>query len=144
MKDYKRFSSFWNAFRKAIPNFDETKCWMEKKDSLISGCDICFVWDGELNKLHMYCGDYYIDIWKNYFIEFFDTGNFDYNGYYELYESKDINPEDVGRMFKFPLCSFYGKKFYDHSKKISSFLREYRKNYPNCRIKRVPKPIKLN
>lgn len=139
--EYRFKTSFEKAFKKEVINFDETKIWFEHKNKSHEGSFICFVLDGKLKKLHLYRDSYYIDIWKNYFIEFLNTGDFDYNGYWELYNKSDINPNDKDKIYKFPLCEDLGKQFYPHSKQMQKFLFNYRQNYPNCGIKQVSKPL---
>lgn len=132
---------FWNRFKKAVPNFDETKCWLEKKAGKLF---INFIKDGSLKRCEVYKYQYYIDLWKQHFIEYFETGDFDFNGYYIVYDKKDINPVDIGRVWKFPLISKFGNDCYGHSNESSKFLENYRQDYKNCGMKMIGKPVDYN
>jgi hypothetical protein len=131
---------FEKAFKKAVTNFDETKIWFVYKNGEV---EVCFVWNGKLNKVPMYKEQYAIDIWKNYFIEFLETGEFDYNSYWILYEDNEIAKEDIGKIYKFRLHKEDGNDFEIHSDEMSNFLDNYRKKYKACGIKQVPKPDKI-
>ncbi len=141
MSNFRTKKSFEKAFKLAVTNFNETKIWFEHPSRSHSESKVCFVLDGKLAKLPMYKAQYYIDIWKNHFIEFLKTGKFDYNGYWMLYEDKDIAKSDIGKVFKFPLCNDLGNQFYEHSDEQGEWLDKYRKKYPNCGIKQVTKPL---
>jgi hypothetical protein len=142
-KNYNKVG-FEKAFKKAVTNFDETKIFFSHKSKMYEPSMIEFVLDGKLKKLPMYKTQYNIEIWKNYFIEFLNTGKFDYNAYWKLYENNSINPEDINKIYKFPLCNTRGNEFYEHSNEVSEFLSNYRKKYKNCGIKQVPKPLNIN
>lgn len=142
--EYSQKRSFEKAFKIAVTNFDETKIWFEHKSKSYQGSNICFVLEGKLKKLFIYRTSHHIDIWKNYFIEFLNTGNFDYNGYWKLYDNHLINSNDIDKIFKFPLCENLGHQFYPNSKEMNLFLSAYRINYKGCGIKQVGKPLELN
>lgn len=137
MKDYRTQGAFWKAFQKAVPNFDETKLWLEKKSRHFF---ICFVDSGKLKRCKVYKGDYYINLWKQHFIEFLDTGKFDWNGYHIVYGKSDINRNDIGRVWQFPLISQFGEDTYALSNKGFEFLAKYRERYKNCGMKHIGKP----
>lgn len=137
MKDYRTQGSFWKAFQKAVPNFDETKLWLEKKSRNLF---ICFVDGGKLKRCEVHKADYYIDLWKQHFIEFLDTGSFDWSSYHIVYEKSNINPADVGRVWRFPLITRFGSDTYAITDESMQFLDEYRQRYKNCGMKHIGKP----
>jgi len=141
-KDYNK-AGFEKAFKKAVTNFDETKIFFEHKSKMYLPSKILFIVDGKLNKLSMYKSQFHIEIWKNHFIEFLNTGTFDYNAYWTLYPDNLISKEDVGKIYKFPLCNENGNKFNVHSKELGNFIDNYRKKYKNCGIKEVCKPLNI-
>lgn len=131
-------SGFEKAFKKAVPNFDERLMWfIHKKHETF----ICFVLNNKLSKFRVYREQYKIDLWKQHFIEFFETGLFDYNGYWVFYGNDKIAPEDIDKVYKIPLCVDGCDEFYPHSKELGRFLCNYRIKYPTCGIKLVTKPI---
>jgi len=142
-KSYNK-SGFEKAFKKAVTNFDETKIFFKHKSKMYEPTKILFVLDGKLKELEIYKRQYFIEIYKNYFIEFIETGKFDYNAYWVLYEDDMIAKEDIGKIYKFPMCKSKWNDFYEHSEEMSNFLSNYRKKYKNCGIKQVPKPLDIN
>ena len=140
MGDFKSRASFEKAFKKAVPNFDETKAHFEhSRGGMYNGCHIKFVLGGALKSLHMYYSLYEIDQWKGHFKEFFDTGEFDYNQYWIPYGMEIKSEHLIPR--KLPLCSKLGDDFYIHSKETDKFMKEMRNIYPGCGVKTVGKPI---
>ena len=141
MKDYRTKSAFEKAFKTFVNNFDETKIWFTYINN--HPC-VCFVEDGKLKKFPMYKSEYYIQLdgWR--FIEFLKTGKFPVQSYVMVYDDESINPEDIGKVFEF--ASIDGDldiDEYKHSngrKNATKFLAEYRKKYPNCGMKFLPKP----
>jgi hypothetical protein len=131
--------SFEKAFKLAIPNFDETKIWFKHKAKSYQESEICFVLDGKLKKLPMYKSQDNINLWKNYFIEFLATGNFDYNGYWELYSGNNKSSFD-NNIYKFPLTSKNYNQFNIHTDEMFKFLQEKRAKYGDLGIRQVPKP----
>jgi hypothetical protein len=125
---------FEKAFKTAVTNFDERLIWFTHKGD---NTFVNFVWQDKLQKFRIYRDDYYINIWKQHFIDFINTGEFDYNSYWILYQDHNIAPEDIGKVYKFKMEN----KFNIYSRIYSHFLFEYRKTYPNCGIKQVTKPI---
>lgn len=127
-------SKFEKEFKKAVTNFDERLLWFTYKgtDTFIN-----FVWQNKLCKFKIYRYEHDINIWKRHFIDYINSGEFDFNAYWILYENNDIAPEDINKVYKFPL----EKDFDVHSEELSDFLFNYRKKYPNCGIKTVGKPI---
>lgn len=139
MKDQFRTKvSFEKGFREAVHNFDETKIWFTYHRN--NPC-VCFVLDGKLKKFPMYMSRHSLELYKNHFISFLHTGFFDYNAYWQLYETKDINANDVGKTYIFPMHESSYNQFDAHSKEMSDFLTQYRIKYPNCGIKQVPKTL---
>lgn len=122
-KEYKSFVSFIKAFKKAIPNFDETKIFFEKKGKLYNGINVLFVDDG-LKKLHLYCTDYYIELWKDHFIEFLETGHFDTNCYYEV-----VVNGNVLEYKSFPTISRSDTNYYWCSEPLAEYLSALREKY---------------
>lgn len=135
-------TGFIKAFKKAIPNFDETLCHYEFKK--YNEVKIKFVLNGKLVCLKTYKDQYYIDLWKNHFIEYFNTGVFDYNGYWKIYNCrklKDGSLEDFfidDNVYKIPLCKEFENDFYEHSKELEAL---YRIKHKDLGIKLIPKPI---
>jgi hypothetical protein len=134
-------NGFESYFKKVITNFDETKIWFEHK--LHEKSNICFVLNGKLVKLSLYKNKDSIDLWKNYFIEFLETGNFDMNGYYRLYntDSKGQNKFYISDILTFPLGDDHDKVFGTYSKKSFDYLNQYRKEHGDCGMEQVEKPI---
>ena len=127
-KDYGK-KGFEKAFKKAVPNFNELICHFEHPSRSYEGSKIVFVWQNRLWKFKMYRHDYSINIWKDHFIEFFETGEFDYNAYWKMYDSKQIKGceseqtwvEDI--VYKVPMCSEFGNDFYEHSKELNQMRK---------------------
>jgi len=138
-KDYRTRASFEKAFKKAVPNFDETKLHFEHKVGIGSESKVCFVLDGKLRKFPMYKSSYYINLWKNHFIDFLNTGKFDMNFYVILYKNgkKSID----GIVYKFPFAKFHGNEFYNHSDESMEFLNKVRETTGDCGMETVPKPL---
>jgi hypothetical protein len=65
MGDYNRVG-FEKAFKKAVPNFDETKIHFEHKSRMMDPSKVCFVWQGKLWKCEMYKSQCEIDTWAKY------------------------------------------------------------------------------
>lgn len=137
MSDFRTKTSFEKAFRKAVTNFDETKIWFEHPSKSYNQSKVCFVLDGKLRKFPMYKSQFELDHWANHFIDFLNTGNFDYNGYWRIYG--DFG--EIGEVLKFPLCDQLGNYFYEHSDEMSNYLDDYRKKYGDCGIRLVSKPL---
>jgi len=142
MEQYKNYGkiAFEKAFIKSIPNFDETKIFFNhKKDKT----ELHFIWNKKLHKFPIYRDSYHLDLWKNHFIDFLNTGEFDYNGYWKIYTGEDPNIDiEIGEVLKFKLCNNLGNYFYEHSNELSIYLENYRKTVDkDCGIKLVPKPL---
>lgn len=123
-KDYRTFSSFFNAFKGAVSNFDETRIWVETKGKVYSGLHICFVEDGKLKRCHVYCTDYYLNLWKDHFIEYLETGKFPWFCYCKI-----IVEGQVHEFKKFPLTKNYGNDCYWHSPELNEYLIQLRKDF---------------
>lgn len=141
-KDYNR-TSFEKQFRKQIPNFNELICHFEFKRKSYEPCKIKFVYNNKLYSLEVYKSQYYIDLWKNHFIEFFETGIFDYNGYWIIYGDNQKPVET--KIYKIPLCSQYGNDCYGHSPELQKIWKtkngvKIGKQYG---LKQIPKPDDL-
>lgn len=144
MKDYRTKSAFEKAFRTFVHNFDETKIWFIHRSKSHEKSEICFVEDGKLKKFPMYKSEYNIQLdgWR--FIEFLETGEFPLQHYVMVYDDKDINPEDIGKVFEFEYdnngkCDGF-KMFHYTNTNTSEFLNNYRVRYPRCGMKHLPKP----
>ena len=147
MADYSTFNSFWKAFKKAIPNFDETKCHFEKGAKLYRGGKIKFTINGELRWIGVSCSRYEIERWKNYFIDFFNTGEFDNYSYWKPYtgDHKDsLYPEgDKTWKFKFsdnPKYIKSGGHYYSHTSEFTEWMGAYRLVNGDCGFVEVGKP----
>jgi hypothetical protein len=141
MKHYRTKNAFEAAFKKFVHNFDETKMlFTYSKNEVL----ICFVEDGKLKKFPMYKNEYYIHLngWR--FIEFLETGKFPLQSYVMVYDDKDINPEDIGKVFEFEYVNdgkWEGFEMFNYSNvNTQKFLAEYRVKYPACGMKNLPKP----
>jgi len=139
MDNFKSRRSFEKAFKLTIPNFDETIMHFEHKRKMCEGCDIKFVLDGKLKSMEIGYYQSDIDLWKNHFIEFFETGKFDYNQYWIPYADKKPIMSEHLIPRKIPLCSKFGNEFYIHSSELDSYSDEIRKIYPGCGYKHVGK-----
>jgi HTH-type transcriptional repressor of NAD biosynthesis genes len=137
-KDYRTKKSFEKAFIKAVPNFDETKIHFIHPSSMHDQSKVCFVVDGKLKKFPMYKSSYYVEMWKNHFIEFLNTGKFDMNFYVSIHNGKRSMD---GKIHKFPFVTFYGNEFYDHSDASFALLDHIRKTKGDCGMKTVAKPL---
>jgi hypothetical protein len=139
MKDYRSKPAFEKAFKTFVTNFDETKIWFTYTREIV---DICFVENGKLKKFRMWWkSEHYIQLdgWR--FIEFLETGKFPTQSYVMVYDDESINPEDIGKVFEFDGDTDDEYKQSNGIKKATKFLAEYRKNYPNCGMKFLPKPM---
>lgn len=134
MKDYNK-NGFQTAFKKAVPNFNETICHFEFK-SRGSEVIVVIIWKGVLWKLKIHKSQYYIDLWKNHFIDFFKTGEFDYNAYWKIYKGNGKFIEEA--IYKIPLCKKFGNDFYEHSPELDKLFKKKKNDYG---IKTVPKPL---
>jgi len=138
-------TGFLKAFKKAIPNFDETICHFEFKK--YDEVKVKFVLDSKLVCLKIYKDQYYIDLWKTHFIEYFDTKKFDYNGYWKFYGSKKVKGrllEDYfidNNIYKIPLCKKFGSDFYEHSEDLEKLFKIRENENKDLGIKLIPKPI---
>lgn len=122
-KDYNSFASFIKAFKKAIPNFDETKIFFNKKGKVYKGIDVLFVQD-RLKKRHLYCSDYHINLWKDHFIEFLETGKFDSNCYYKIF----VNSK-VLEYKSFPTVSLHDTDYHWYSSELEQYMTKLRERY---------------
>ena len=135
---------FVKMFKKEVPNFDETLCHFEFGSYNI--VKVKFVLDGKLVCLEIYKDEYYIHLWKQYFIEYFQTKSFDYNGYWRFYTSGE-NLEQIfvdNNVYKIPLCKFYDNDFYGHSPEFRELLIIRENIDIGLGIKHVPKPTDLD
>lgn len=141
MKNYRTKPSFEKAFKTFVTNFDETKIWFTYKSHQAI---VCFVEDGKLKKFPMYKGEYYIHLHGWRFIEFLETGKFPLQSYAMVHSDDVINPEDIGKVYEFefkPDGKHNGFEMFNYSNLNSTnFLSEYRKKYPHCGMKYLPKP----
>lgn len=149
MGDYNK-RGFEKAFKKAVPNFDETKIWFSHKSKMYEPSLVCFVWQGKLWKRELYKNQYHIDLWANHFVDFLNTGEFDYNGYWKVYKSVQVKGGEWesewvdDKIYKFPLCKFGDNDCYEHSKEMNEFFKspEGAKIGRQHGIRLVPKPLK--
>ena len=122
MGDYTK-AKFKKEFIKAIPNFKEHLCFFDFHKKNYEGGTIQLVWHNTVWRMHVYFSQYYIDLWKDQFIEFFETGEFDYNAYWKKYTTvkgdiyKQVFVDDI--VYKIPLCKQYKNDFYEHSESMS-------------------------
>lgn len=130
---------FEKAFRKAVFNFNDSICnFIFQKGS--NEVFLKFILNNKLVTFRCYKDQYYIDLWKNHFIDFFETGNFDYNGYWKIYGGSgkdDVFVDD--KIYKIPLCSRFGRDFCEHHE--SKLKNLYAIKHPDLGIKLIPKPI---
>jgi hypothetical protein len=140
MSDFRTRKSFEKAFIKSVYNFDETKIWFEHPSKMYQESNICFSVNNKLYRLPMYKSQWHIDIWKNHFIEFINTGEFDFNSYWQLYGCK--NKEHEKEIYKFP-CTIKNKGVIEvHSEEMLEFLDKYRKTIDDgCGIQNTCKPL---
>jgi len=139
---------FITQFKKQIKGFDETKIWFEilGKWSCGGTVNICFVINGKLKRCQVYHEQFEIDQWKPHFEEFLQTGKFDFNGYWMLYDDGDgaVDVSDIGKVFMLPLCKNGKNDCYETSPKMEKFLQDYRTKdngiHKNCGIQFVSKP----
>ncbi len=123
MSDYNKVG-FEKAFKKAIPNFNELIAHFKHKRKMYEPSKVVFIWKNTLWKFEMFKSQYEIDNWKNHFIEFFKTGEFDYNGYWKKYttDGRGNNKKFIDdKIYKIPLCKNYGNDFYEHSNSLQEF-----------------------
>lgn len=121
--------AFEKAFKKTVPNFNELICHFEHASRSYEASTIVFVWKNRLWRFKMYRHDYSINKWANHFIEFFETGEFDYNAYWKFYDTKTVAGgkteqfwvDDV--IYSAPLCMKFGSDFYEHSEEFSQMCR---------------------
>lgn len=147
MSDYTK-KGFEKNFKLAVPNFNELIAHFDHKSKIHQPSKIVFIWKNKLWKFEMYKSQYYIDLWKNHFIEFFNTGEFDCNGYWKKYKERNGNNvkflDDV--IYKIPLCSSYSNDFYEYSPELHKFYKTSEAygigNQYGFML--VPKPIKSN
>jgi hypothetical protein len=132
-------NGFETAFKKAVTNFDETRVWFIHKSKSYAPSQVCFVWKNKLCKVNMHKAQYDINLWKNHFIEFLETGEFDYNAYWMIYKEEN---EPIGDVLKFPLCKFYDDEFFTHSPEMNCYLEKYREEVDDSvGIMQVQKPL---
>lgn len=144
MKRVKKLSttSDWEiAFKAAVHNFDPSKIWFEHPRGFSKPSKICFVWNGVLAKFTIHKDAESINVWKNHFISFIESGSFDYNAYWTLYPDPCIAANDCGRKYMFPMKSEVHDHFNPHSKELDQFLLNYRLEYPKANIKLITKPL---
>lgn len=133
-KDYRTFVSFIKAFKEAIPNFDETKIFFEKKSKPYKGLNVLFVQD-KLKKLHLYCSYYYIWLWKDHFIEFLNTGTFDNYCYWKVFVNGNVL-----EYRKFITESRYGTDYNPHSNEVNDYLNWLRDTHgKDSGLEHIPK-----
>lgn len=133
--EIKNKKTFEKKFREAVPNFDANKIWFEYKKY---ETNICFNLHGKLRKLKTFKDEKYIEIWKNYFIEFLETGNFDYNGYWKVYKNRGEFVDDI--VYKFPMRESEYSFFDIHTPEFSKFMSDYRYEHGDSGFAQVPKP----
>ena len=144
MKKIKKLSSTpdWEvAFKAAVHNFDPSKIWFEHPRGFSKPSKICFVWNGVLAKFTIHKDFDSINVWKNHFISFIETGSFDYHAYWTLYPDTNIAANDCGKKYMFPMKSEVHDHFNPHSPELDKFMLNYRLEYPKANIKLITKPI---
>lgn len=123
MSNYNK-TRFEKEFKKAIPNFDETKVSFSYKSRGYEPATINIVWAGKLWHMKMYKFQYGIDLWKNHFIDFFNTGEFDYNAYWRIYGGTDQSIIWIGdETYKASLCKRFGNDFSEHSPEFDELCK---------------------
>lgn len=137
-KDYPRKASFEKAFREYVPNFDECKMWFIYTNGKV---ELRWAENGKLQKFSMYKSEFEIDRWCQHFIEFFETGKFEYAAYWKLTSPKNLPSHmSLDDVHRFPMHESSYDKFCVHSKEMNRFLTHYRHQYGDCGITVVRKP----
>lgn len=136
-------TGFLKLFKKEVPNFDETLCHFEFKR--YDDVRVKFVLDGKLVCLCMYKCKSEIDLWKQHFIEYFETKSFDYNGYWRFYTCGETREQIFvnNNVYKVPLCKSYGDDFHEHSPEFREMFVIRESINMGLGIKHVPKPTDL-
>lgn len=133
---------FIKAFKSAIINFNGNMVHFEKSD--ISGKIKIKVKIGlEFKTLLVYREKFEIELWKNHFLEYFETGEFDMNAYWQPYTSDNSGSRiPFGeKIYKFPVISEFGNDFYESSPQFSGFMNSFRGQHPEVDLgfEQVPK-----
>ncbi len=140
MGDIKRKATFEKLFREAVPN-SEGKIWFQHPSKMYSERKICFMLDGKEEKFLMYMSKEAIEKWKQHFIEFVDTGEFDMNYYCQIYGDK-LPQHVTSAVHKFPFTENYSYKFATHHPRAMKLLRETKYAFGDCGMMTVGKPAR--
>ena len=136
-RDITQKRSFEKAFKAAVPN-SEGKIWFKHPSKSYQARQVCFMLNGKEVTFEMYMNHDSIDLWKEHFNEFVETGVFDTNFYCQVYGS--INESANKKIHKFPFTSLGSNKFYAHHPDGSKMLTEARELYGDCGLRTVAKP----
>ena len=95
--NFLRRDQFENAFKNAVVNFDPFRLVFIHATQSNHGTDICFEYEGKLVKFKLNRTQEAINKFANHFIEFMQTGIFDFNLYYQIQDIR--NNEFVGNVY---------------------------------------------
>ena len=138
MGDIKQKRSFEKAFRAAVPN-SEGKVWFYHPNKSYSQRKVMFMLDGKEVHVPMYMSHDSIEQWKQHFIEFVETGEFDRHFYCQVYG--DNLPQHVTKkIHKFPMTETNYDKFSCHNTDAFKMLEGVREKYGDAGMKTVAKP----
>lgn len=138
MGDIKRKATFEKIFRAAVPN-SEGKVWFKHPSRMYQERKVCIMLDGKEVFIPMYMSKDRIEQWKQHFIEFVETGEFDRHFYCQIVG--DNLPQHVTKkIHKFPMTELGSNKFYCHNQEAMKMLTEVRERYGDAGLEVVAKP----
>ena len=100
---------------------------------------VCFMLDGKEVYVPIYMNVSSIEQWKQHFIEFVETGEFDKHFYCQVY-GDNLPSHVTSKVHKFPMTSLGANKFYCHNPDAMRMLNKVREDHGDAGIETVPKP----
>ena len=145
--DQLTLSQFTYYFKEAVPNFNFAKISISESIEPYE-VRIIFVLDNKLQFICLHRSKRAIHLWKNHFIEYFTTGNFDFYSYWQVFTDAtltkpDLIIENTSSVFKFPLPPTELITTSILSDELTQFIKDTKSKHPNCLIVMVPKPFHL-
>ena len=146
MSDFKNKKQFERAFIAAVPNFSDTRIWFSHKPKMCDTTTIGFPLNRKSYSITLYKSHKEIEIWKNYFIDYLNTGNFDQIYYCQLFtenidNNRVIDHTPVSEIHEFEFNFNKRNEFKQREARLLPGVIDLTSNAPlRSRLMQVPKP----